>query len=139
MAAQAGKDVLLAIGDGADPQSFAAMAGLRAKSISLNARTVDVTNADSPGRWRELIEGAGVRSVAVTGSGIFVDAAADETVRGVFFDQARRDWRLVIPDFGTLEGAFLVTALEYSGRHDGEAAYSISLASAGAVSFSPIA
>ena len=115
------------------------MAGLRAKSISLNARTVDVTHADSPGRWRELIEGAGVRSVAVTGSGIFVDAAADETVRSVFFDQARRDWRLVIPDFGVLEGPFLVTALEYSGRHDGEAVYSISLASAGQISFTPSA
>lgn len=137
MAAQAGKDVLLAIGDGGDPQSFAAMAGLRAKSISLNARTIDVTHADSPGRWRELIEGAGVRSVSVTGSGIFVDASADETVRGVFFDQTRRDWRLIIPGFGALEGPFLVTALEYSGRHDGEAAYSLSLASAGAVAFAP--
>ena len=139
MAAQAGKDVLIAIGDGGDPQDFTAMAGLRAKTISLNARPVDITHADSPGRWRELYGGAGVRSASVTGAGVFVDAAADETVRSVFFDQAVRDWRLVIPDFGTLEGAFLVSALEYSGRHDGEAAYSISLASAGAISFAPSA
>ena len=135
MAAQAGKDVLLAIGDGGDPQTFTAVAGLRAKSISLNARTVDVTHADSPGRWRELIDGAGLKSAAVTGAGVFVNSMADEQVRRVFFDQVRRDWRLVIPDFGTMEGAFLVTALEYSGRHDGEAAYSLSLASAGALSF----
>jgi TP901-1 family phage major tail protein len=137
MTAQAGKDILLMIGDGQASESFAAVAGLRAKTISLNARPVDVTHADSPGRWRELIEGAGLRSASVTGSGIFVDSAADETVRGVFFDQIRRSWRLVIPDFGTLEGPFLVTALEYSGRHDGEAAYSLSLASAGQVSFTP--
>jgi TP901-1 family phage major tail protein len=137
MTAQAGKDILLMIGDGQASESFAAVAGLRAKTISLNARPVDVTHADSPGRWRELIEGAGLRSASVTGSGIFVDSAADETVRGVFFDQTRRSWRLVIPDFGTLEGPFLVNALEYSGRHDGEAAYSLSLASAGQVSFTP--
>lgn len=137
MTAQAGKDILLLIGDGLASESFAPVAGLRAKTISLNARAVDVTHADSPGRWRELIEGAGLRSAAVTGSGIFVDSAADETVRAVFFDQARRSWRLVIPHFGMLQGAFLVTALEYSGRHDGEAAYSISLASAGEVSFTP--
>ncbi|MGJ3231315.1 MAG: phage major tail protein, TP901-1 family [Oceanicaulis sp.] len=137
MTAQAGKDILLMIGDGAPSESFAPVAGLRAKTISLNARPVDVTHADSPGRWRELIDGAGLRSASVTGSGIFVDSAADETVRGVFFDQAKRTWRLVIPHFGTLQGAFLVTALEYSGRHDGEAAYSLSLASAGAVSFTP--
>lgn len=137
MSAQAGKDILLKIGDGAASESFVAVAGLRAKTISLNARPVDVTHADSPGRWRELIEGAGLRSASVTGSGIFVDSAADETVRGMFFDQARRTWRLVIPDFGALEGPFLVTALEYSGRHHGEAAYSLSLASAGQLSFTP--
>lgn len=137
MAAQAGKDVLLKIGDGGAPENFASVAGLRAKTISLNARTIDATHADSPGRWRELIEGGGVRSARVSGTGIFVDAAADETVRGVFFEQTRRTWRLVIPDFGVIEGPFLVTALEYSGRHDGEAAYSLSLESAGALSFSP--
>ena len=136
MTAQAGKDILLKIGDGAAAESFAAVAGLRARTISLNARPVDVTHGDSPGRWRELIEGAGLRSAAVSGSGVFVDSAADETVRAVFFDQARRNWRLVIPHFGVLDGPFLVTALEYSGRHDGEAAYSLSLASAGEIGFS---
>lgn len=136
MTAQAGRDILLKIGDGAADESFAAVAGLRARTISLNARPVDVTHGDSPGRWRELIEGAGLRSAAVSGSGVFVDDAADERVRAVFFDQARRNWRLVVPDFGVLDGPFLVTALEYSGRHDGEAAYSLSLASAGEIGFS---
>ena len=137
MAAQAGKDLLLKIGDGALPESFTTMAGLRTKALSLNARNVDVTHADSPGRWRELI-GAGVRSASVTGAGIFVDSAADALVRGVFFDQAKHNWRLIIPDFGVIEGAFLITALEYAGRHDGEATYSLSLASAGALSFTAV-
>ncbi|MEE2567328.1 phage major tail protein, TP901-1 family [Hyphobacterium marinum] len=135
MTAQSGKDILLKIGDGGEPESFASVAGLRAKTISLNARTVDATHADSPGAWRELIAGAGVKSCAVSGSGIFVDAAADETVRQAFFAQSADTWRLVIPDFGTIEGPFLIAALEYSGRHDGEAAYAMSLASAGALSF----
>lgn len=139
MAAQAGKDILLAISDGGDPANFVAMAGLRAKTVSLNARPVDITHADSPGRWRELFGGAGIRSASVTGAGVFVDSAADETVRAVFFDQGVREWRLIIPDFGTLEGAFLVTALEYSGRHDGEASYSLSLTSAGAITFTQAA
>ena len=67
-----------------------------------------------------------------------MDSAADETVRGVFFDQARRSFQVIVPDFGVIEGPFLVTALEYSGRHDGEASYSISLSSAGALSFAPL-
>jgi TP901-1 family phage major tail protein len=136
MTAQSGKDILLKIGDGGDPEGFTSVAGLRAKTISLNARTIDATHADSPGAWRELIAGAGMKTCAVSGSGIFVDAAADETVRQAFFNQTADTWRLIIPDFGTIEGAFLVAALEYSGRHDGEAAYAISLASAGALTFS---
>lgn len=137
MAAQPGRDMLLKIGDGASPQVFTAVAGLRARTISLNARAIDATHGESPGRWRELIGGAGVRSASVSGAGVFVDSAADETVRAVFFAQEARAWRLIIPGFGTLEGPFLVTALEYSGRHDGEAAYALSLASAGEVSFTP--
>ena len=136
MTVQSGKDILLKIGDGGDPEGFTSVAGLRAKTISLNARTIDATHADSPGAWRELIAGAGMKTCAVSGSGIFVDAAADETVRQAFFNQTADTWRLIIPDFGTIEGAFLVAALEYSGRHDGEAAYAISLASAGALTFS---
>ena len=138
MTAQAGKDVLLKIGDGGSPENFTTLAGLRAKTLSLNARPVDVTHADSPGRWRELLDGAGVRQAAISGAGIFVDSAADETVRGVFFDQARRSFQVIVPDFGVIEGPFLVTALEYSGRHDGEASYSLSLSSAGALSFTPL-
>ena len=138
MTAQAGKDVLLKIGDGGSPESFTTLAGLRAKTLSLNARTVEVTHADSPGRWRELLDGAGVRQAAISGAGIFVDSAADETVRGVFFDQARRSFQVIVPDFGVIEGPFLVTALEYSGRQDGEASYSLSLSSAGALSFAPL-
>lgn len=135
MTAQSGKDLLLKIGDGGDPESFASVAGLRAKTITLNARTVDATNADSPGAWRELLSGSGVKSCVISGNGIFVDAAADEAVRAAFFTQSADTWRIVVPDFGTIEGAFLVTSLEYSGRHDGEAAYALSLASAGALGF----
>jgi len=136
MAAQAGKDILLKIGDGAS--GFVTVAGLRARTISLNAKTIDATDSDSAGRWRELLAGAGVRSVAVSGSGVFRDAESDAQVRASFFDQSARPWRLIVPDFGQLEGPFLVAALEYAGEHDGEAAFALSLASAGAVTFTAL-
>lgn len=138
MAAQAGKDILLKISDGASTPAFVTVAGLRARTISLNARTIDATDSDSAGRWRELIAGAGVRSAAVSGSGVFRDAASDALVRQSFFDQSARAWRLVIPDFGQLEGPFLVAALDYAGDHDGEATFALSLASAGVVTFTAI-
>lgn len=135
MAAQKGKDILIKIGDGGGPESFSTVAGLRAKTISLNARAVDATDADSANAWRELLAGAGVKSATVSGAGIFKDAASDEAVRQAFFSQAVTNFQLVVPDFGTLEGPFLVSALEYAGRHDGEAQFAITLASAGELTF----
>ncbi len=136
MAGQKGRDVLIKIGDGGSPQAFVTIAGIRAKTISLNARAVDGTSAESADAWRELIAGAGVKSATVSGAGVFKDANSDALMREAFFSQAARDWRLVIPDFGTLDGPFIIEALDYSGDHDGEAAFAITLASAGALSFS---
>ncbi len=138
MTMQRGKDILLKLEDPAGSSIFFTMAGLRARTISLNAKTVDATNTDSVGAWRELLPGAGVKSLAVSGSGVFTDSAADAAIRSVFFAQEARKWQIVIPDFGTLEGAMQIAALEYAGEFDGEAVYSLSLASAGNITFTPL-
>ncbi|MEM1104060.1 MAG: phage major tail protein, TP901-1 family [Pseudomonadota bacterium] len=135
MAAQKGRDVLIKIGDGGAPEAFTTVGGLRAKTISLNAQTVDVTHSQSAGAWRELLAGAGVRSASVTGAGVFRDDAADALVRGAFFNQTIANWQLVIPDFGTIEGAFQIANLDYAGEFDGEATQSLTLESAGALTF----
>ena len=134
MTAQKGKDLLLKI-DATGSGGFVTVAGLRSRQIAFNAESVDVTDAESAGRWRELLEGAGVKRASVSGSGIFKDATTDATVRQVFFDGTIRDWQVIVPDFGSLEGAFQITALEYSGEHNGELAYELALESAGAISF----
>ncbi|MCB1500461.1 MAG: phage major tail protein, TP901-1 family [Bauldia sp.] len=134
MAAQKGKDLLLKI-DATGSGGFVTVAGLRSRQIAFNAESVDVTDADSAGRWRELLEGAGVRRAGVSGAGIFRDASTDATIRQVFFDGTIRDWQVIVPDFGTIEGPFQVTALEYAGEHDGELGYEIALESAGALAF----
>lgn len=105
MAAQKGKDLLLKI-DGAGTGTFTTVAGLRSRVLAFNTETVDITHQESAGAWRELLEGAGVRSARVTGSGIFKDAASDEMLRAAFFAGSIRSWQIVIPDFGTVQGAF---------------------------------
>lgn len=137
MAGQKGRDVLIKIADPGQPGAFTTVAGLRAKTISLNARAVDGTSADSPEGWRELIAGAGVKSASVSGAGVFKDAASDALLRQAFFTQALTNFQLILPDFGRLEGPFLVEALDYSGDHDGEAAFALTLSSAGQVEFVP--
>ena len=135
MVAQKGKDLLLKVHDGA---VFLTVAGLRSKRLSFNAQTVDVTDAESVGRWRELLGGAGVQRAALSGAGLFKDQASDARVRSAFFAGDIPAWQVVIPDFGTVSGPFQVTALEYAGSHDGELTFEIALESAGALAFAAL-
>jgi TP901-1 family phage major tail protein len=134
MAAQKGKDLLLKV-DSNGAGSFTTVAGLRSRSIAFNSETVDVTHAESAGQWRELLAGAGARHARIAGAGIFKDAASDALVRDYVFAGTIRDWQVIIPDFGTVEGPFQIAAFELTGRHDAELAFELSLDSAGELTF----
>lgn len=134
MSVQNGKDLLIKI-DTNGAGSFQTLAGLRATRLSFNAETVDVTSIESAGGWRELLGGAGVRSASLSGSGVFRDDSTDAKAREIFFDGAIQNFQVIIPDFGAVEGAFQLTALEYAGNYNGEATYEMSMASAGQLTF----
>lgn len=138
MGGQRGRDVVIAIGDGGEPELFFTVAGIRARTISLSARLVDATTAQSPQAWRELIAGAATKRIEVAGSGMFWGAAADERMRAAYFDGETPTMHLLIAGFGALEGPFAIAELTYGGEHDGEAAFSIRLMSAGAIAFEPL-
>lgn len=134
MVAQKGRDLLLKV-DGNGLGSFVTVAGLRSKRIAFNSETVDVTDAESVGRWRELLAGCGVQRASVSGSGIFKDQQSDARIRSCFFGGEIVRWQLAVPDFGIVEAPFQITALEYTGNHDGEVSFEVALESAGVVAF----
>ncbi len=136
MPAQRGKDLLLRLETTANV--FVTVGGLRARQIAFNAETVDVTHSESAGRWRELLGGAGLRRASVSGAGVFRDEASDAQVRQIFFDGEIRNWQVIVPDFGTIQGRFHLSSLEYRGEHAGEVTFELSLESAGALTFAAI-
>lgn len=133
MAAQKGSALLLKIGSGS-PVSYTTIGGLRSTSITMNDEPVDITNKDSAG-VRTLLAQGGVSSMSVSGSGVFLDGASDATVRSAFAASSFSSYQIVIPDFGTYTGTFMIASLEYAGEYNGEVTYSITLESSGAVSF----
>lgn len=133
MSAQSGRDMLVKIKK--DTGAFITIAGLRTKSLRLNARSVDITNSDSAEAWRELLPGAGVKSAEISGAGVFRDAQSDALARTAFFEQSSETFQFIIPDFGIIEGPFQISTLSFSGTFNGEARYEIALSSAGAPSF----
>jgi TP901-1 family phage major tail protein len=134
MAAQSGKDMLLKL-DQTGSGSFLTVAGLRTRSLSFNAASIDITDAESAGRWRELLEGGGIKRAAVAGTGIFKDQASDAEIRALFFAGTIRDWQLILPGFGTVAGPFQIVALEFAADHAGEVTFEIALESAGELTF----
>lgn len=135
MGAQKGKDLLLKMSDGS---SFVTVAGLRSRRIAFNAEIVDITNAESTDRWRELLAGAGVRRASLSGRGLFKDVSSDALVRQAFFNGTINDCQVVVPDFGTIEGPFQIASLEFAGEHNGEVTFDLALESAGALTFTAL-
>ena len=112
---------------------------LRTRRLAFNAETVDITHAESANRWRELLDGAGVKRASVSGRGLFKDTASDALMRQTFFDGAIIGYQIVIPAFGTVQGFFQITSLEFAGEHNGELTYDITLESAGELNFAAAA
>ena len=134
MAAQKGSSLLIKIGDGGSPEAFTTVGGLRSTSISLNDEAVDVTTMDSSNN-RELLANGGIQTISISGSGVFTDAASESTLRTAFGASSFSNYQVIVPDFGTYEGAFMIASLEYAGEYNGEVTYSVTLESSGSISF----
>jgi TP901-1 family phage major tail protein len=136
MAAQRGKDLLLKVDDGTG--QFATVGGMRTQRLALNTNTVDITDMESAGRWRELLNGAGMRRASVAGTGIFKDSTSDALVRQIFFDDDLRNWQIIIPAFGVIQGLFQISSLDYRGDQAAEVTVEIALESAGELTFTAV-
>lgn len=132
MSAQKGSAFLLKVGNGATPVVYATVAGLRTTQLSVNGEMVAITSKDSGG-WRDLLPGAGVRSVSVSAAGIFTGSAAELRVKASALAGTIDDYRLTFEGGEMLTGRFLVTRLDYAGDHNGERSYTMSLESSGPV------
>ncbi|WP_100260226.1 phage major tail protein, TP901-1 family [Qipengyuania seohaensis] len=132
MTAQKGSAFLLKIGDGGNPVAYETVAGLRTTQMTINGDSVVVTHKDSGG-WREFLSGAGVRSVSVSASGIFLGSGAEATVRANALDGTLDDYELSFEDGERMRGRFLVQRLDYAGDFNGERTYTLQLESSGEV------
>jgi TP901-1 family phage major tail protein len=105
---------------------------MRTTQMSVNGEAVNVTSKESGG-WRELLSGAGVRSVSVAASGIFTGSAQELRVKANALAGLADDYELSFESGERLRGRFLVTRLDYSGDYNGERNYALSLESSGPV------
>lgn len=131
MAAQKGKDLLLKIHDGT---VYQIVGGFKSNDLTINGEAVDVTTKDNVG-FKELLEGAGVRSLSASGDGVFMNDATFAIAHGHVLAGTHPDCEITVPGLGTYTGKFAISSLQMSGGFEGEITYTISLDSAGAITF----
>jgi TP901-1 family phage major tail protein len=132
MPAEKGSAFLLKVGDGATTPVFTTIAGLRTTQMSINGDAVVITNKGSGG-WRDLLSGAGVRSVSVSGAGVFTGSLAETRLKNSAFTGLLDDYELSFESGERVRGKFLVTRLDYAGDFNGERSYTLALESSGPV------
>ena len=132
MTAQKGSAFLLKISNGATPPVYNTVAGLRTTQLSITGDPVVITSKESGG-WRELLSGAGVRSVSVSAAGIFTGSGGETRLRNHALAGTIDDYELSFESGERMRGRFLVTRLDYAGDYNGERQYVLALESSGAV------
>jgi predicted secreted protein len=133
-----GTKLLLKLGDGASPETFAAQCGLSTKSFDRSASTnefnvADCEDPDAP-IWTERVKGA--LSSTVSGSGVLAQEALDAYDEW-YLERDSRNLEVTI-DFAVgprvYRGAYHLTTFNITGEQDGLIQVQIELQSDGEVS-----
>lgn len=136
MANYKGSDLLLKIDTASSGgPTFTAVAGIQSKDLSISREAVDVTNQDSASKHRELLAGAGIVKMNVSGRGVAAAGAGIIAARASLMDGTIKQWQVIVPGEGTYQGLFQLTQLDWGGDHSKEVTYSIRLESAGEITF----
>lgn len=115
MPSQKGRDLLLKIGDGGDPENFTAIGAARAGAMAVNNRPAD----------------AGVQSIQLRLEGLFKNGAAEELLREAAFSRSACNYELRFPNGDAYAAAFVVEDYARSGAHDGLETFSVTLQRSG--------
>jgi len=134
MAKQKGSDMLLKL-DTTGSGNYVTVGGIQTNRFSIRKGEAEVTNQGSPSKFRELLEGAGITAMSISGSGVMDSASPNSLLRQLVMAGTIRNWQVIVPGEGTYTGPFQITQYERNGPHDRHIDFSISLESAGEISF----
>lgn len=132
--AQKGRNLLIKVSDDTSPGNFTTLGGMRSKTMTINNETVDITDSDCA-PWRVLLADAGLRSISLSGSGIFKDEINQDLMRQMAMDGSIRDMQMVFENGDVFQGQFQVASTEFSGEHNAQVDFSTTIESAGEVIF----
>lgn len=129
-----GSMALLKVGDGALPEQFRTLGGLRVSRMMINRQMVEAT-ALREDAWRNVLPEAGKAALRVQGSGIYADSAAEQQLRGLAFSGAAAMYRIYGGEGGYVQARCIVVSYEREGKVGELATFRVTLESVDAVSY----
>jgi TP901-1 family phage major tail protein len=115
------------------PGTFTQLGGLKSTDVSIMAGFYDATSNDGS-RFTKKVAG-GLKSVSFSGGGLWKNQATQKTATLLAFNGEIRTWQVVAENGDTWTGQFAISDYKRTGSHDGLEEFSLSLESAGDVTF----
>lgn len=134
---QLGRLLLIKISDGADPEVFSNLCGIKTRSFNLSATEIDTTipSCTNPGGPVQKTSRPGISSRTFTGSGNFVKSANTTAfMNRVRASEAFRA-QVIVPGDGTYEGSWMVTDFSFTGDVEPNLEFSATFTAADVLSF----
>ncbi len=118
--------------------AYKTIGGLRSSSFAFKANEVETSNYGS-NEWKYIKDGAGMRSVAIQGQGIYTNANNFRNMENSALANALVSLAFLDIDGGRIySGSFKIASIDSSGKYDGEATYSMSANSSGTVAIAQL-
>lgn len=134
---QLGRLLLIKIGDGGSPETFANLCGLKTRSFNMSANEVDTTipSCTNPGGPVQKTSRPGIANRTFSGSGAFVSSTAMDTFMGYVRGSVAFNAQVVVPGDGEYEGSWMVTDFEFSGDVEPNMEFSATFVAADVLEF----
>lgn len=134
---QTGRTLLIQIGDGADPEVFTNLCGLKTRSFSLSANEIDTTvpSCTNPGGPVEGTSRPGISKKTFTGAGAYMSSTAQKAFNTHIVNATVFNAKIIVPEFGTFTGPYFVTNYELDGDVENNMGFNASFVPAEAATF----
>lgn len=137
MPQQKGRLLLIKIGDGASPEQFLNLAGMKTRSFNLSAGEIDTTIPDrnNPGGKVQKTSEPGIVNRTFSGSGAFVSDATQAVLMAAVREATIFNAQVIVPGEGTYTGPWMVSDFQFSGEMEGNMDFSATFNAAGPLTF----
>ena len=131
MPASAGRDAVFSAYNGS---SYITVGGMRTRALKFDETNVDVTTADSSGRWTEMLNGAGVRTCSLDGAGIYQRDAGLKLLVAAYNNGSLIVCRFAWPTAGLqVDASFLIDSFGWDAPYNDSGTFNVKLTSSGPV------